>query len=275
MGGLVAANVSGSRRIQAGACRDFLLGVQFVDGMGQIIKNGGRVMKNVTGYDLVKLMAGSFGTLGVLSEVSLKVLPMAEASAVLLINGLSDERAIAALSQALGSPFDVNGAAHIPMGFKPEAITMIRLEGFEASVSYRAGKLRHELASIGDIEIETSEARISAMWKNIRDVEAFHGKPGDVWRISVKPSDGPLVGALLRKIGASVQYDWGGGLVWALLDAGTDVRGVLAGINGHARLERGSGQATFPSQGELLDTMAAKLRAKFDPRGILNPGLMG
>jgi len=275
IGGMVAANASGPRRVQSGACRDFLLGVRFVDGMGQVLKNGGRVMKNVTGYDLVKLMAGSFGTLGVLSELSLKVLPVAETCVVLQIQGLDDKSAITALSSALGSPFDVTGAAHIPIGPDGKPVTMVRLEGFGDSVAYRADKLKQALAKFGDISVVSNETEVKAIWQKVRDVEVFQGKPGDVWRISVKPSDGPEVGARLRALGASLQYDWGGGLVWALLGEATDVRGALQGIKGHARLERGSTQATFPSQGQLLDTMAAQLRAHFDPRGILNPGLMG
>jgi glycolate dehydrogenase FAD-binding subunit len=266
IGGIVAANISGPRRIQAGACRDFLLGVRFVDGMGRVIKNGGRVMKNVTGYDLVKLMAGSFGTLGVLSEVSLKVLPMAETSASVIVHGLADETAIQAMSRALGSPFDVTGAAHLP------GRTMLRLEGFAESVAYRAGQLKELLGGFGEVSVEGSSERSADLWRNLRDVNVFHGKAGDVWRISVKPSDGPLVAA---RLGGDVAYDWGGGLVWALVAEGTDVRAKLHGINGHARLERGSGQAAFASQGALLDKMAADLRQKFDPRGILNTGLMG
>ncbi len=281
IGGVVAANISGPRRIQVGACRDFLLGVRFVDGTGQILKNGGRVMKNVTGYDLVKLLAGSFGTLGVLSEVSLKVLPDCEATAVLLIDGLDDAQAISALSRALGSPFEVSGAAHTPSGLDGRPVTMIRVEGFEASVSYRAGKLKEVLAGIGEISIETDPDRTKAGWKWVRDVAAFHDKSGDVWRISVKPSDGPDVGrALHQNCDAELLYDWGGGLVWALVPEDSDVRSVLTGFGDHARLERASDpvksrSGAFASEGPVLDRITAGLRQKFDPRGILNPGLMG
>ncbi len=278
IGGMVAANVSGPRRVQAGACRDFLLGVRFVDGTGRVLKNGGRVMKNVTGYDLVKLMAGSFGTLGVLSEVSLKVLPMAETQASVLIHGLDDFSAVRAMSAALGSPFDVTGAAHMPGGQDGEAVTMIRLEGFEGAVAYRAQRLVGLLSGFGEVTIEDAPDQVAARWAGTRDVTAFHGASGDVWRISVKPSDGPEVGARLRAAaGAEVQYDWGGGLVWTLVAPGSDVRTALAGLGGHARIERAetAKYPAFPSQGAVLDQMSAELRARFDPRGILNPGLMG
>lgn len=281
IGGVVAGNMSGPRRVQVGACRDFLLGVRFVDGMGQVLKNGGRVMKNVTGYDLVKLMAGSFGTLGVLSEVSLKVMPKPEDIAVLLIEGLEDRSAIDALSAALGSPYDVTGAAHVVKGLDGGAVTMIRLEGFAGSVAYRAEKLGAELGHFGPVSIENDLDRTAAGWAWVRDVAPFHDSDGDVWRISAKPSDGPEVGGRLRQaFSADILYDWGGGLIWALLPKGSDVRGQLEGIKGHARIERADPEThrllgTFPAQGVVLDRVAAEMRAKFDPRNILNPGLMG
>ena len=262
IGGVVAANISGPRRISVGACRDFLLGVRFVDGAGNIVKNGGRVMKNVTGYDLVKLMAGAHGTLGVLTEVAFKVLPSVDVEITLALEGLDDATAIKAMSDALGSPFEVTGVAHDPA----RALTQFRLEGFEASVAYRADALTKVLTPYG-------VARpIEADWAAIRDVTAFADKTGDVWRISVKPSEAAQVAA---NIGAqAVQYDWGGGLVWALCPAGTDVRGAIGSTVGHATLVRGIG-TTFHPEPAPLATIAKGLRAKFDPRGILNTGIMG
>jgi len=277
IGGVVAANVSGPRRIQAGACRDSLIGVRFVDGRGTILKNGGRVMKNVTGYDLVKLLAGSHGTLGVLTEVSFKVLPGIETRASVLINGLSTVDAVAAMSRALGSPFEVSGAAHTPAGRDGHPVTMLRLEGFADSVGYRAAKLRDVLANMGDISVETDPDRVQAGWQWVRDVEPFHDRAGDVWRISVKPSDGPEIAA---RAGGDVLMDWGGGLVWALVPEGTDLRADLGAFAGHATLIRASEETrallpVFQPESAPVAALSAGLRQQFDPRGILNPGVMG
>ena len=276
IGGAIAANASGPRRIQTGAARDHLLGVRFVDGMGRVIKNGGRVMKNVTGYDLVKLMAGSWGTLGVLTELSLKVLPKSSVTGVLLLEGLGDAQAVAALSLALGSPFEVTGAAHTQQGLDGAPVTMIRIEGTEASVAYRAERLQDRLSGFGAFTLETDAKRTAAGWEWVRDVAPFHKLAGDVWRVSVKPSDAPALVAAIP--GARALYDWGGGLVWLLLPEGTPadaVRAPLASIGGHATLIRGRlmGPAFHPLPAPI-EALQAGLRRRFDPRGLLNPGLM-
>ncbi|MFW2542699.1 FAD-binding protein [Primorskyibacter sp. 2E107] len=278
IGGVIAANISGPRRIQAGAARDFLLGVRFVDGLGRVVKNGGRVMKNVTGYDLVKLMAGSHGTLGVLTEVSLKVLPKPEAAACVRVKGLGDADAVTAMARALGSPFDVTGAAHMPAGMDGNPVTMIRIEGFEGSVAYRAGKLQ---AMFGgqDVTVESDSEQVAAGWHRVRDVEAMHGSGGDVWRVSVKPSDAPAFVDALRQRGAvkRVLYDWGGGLIWVETEPGDDIR--PSGFKGHATLIRASADtrqrlARFHPEPAPVAALTRGVRQKFDPRGILNPGLM-
>jgi glycolate oxidase FAD binding subunit len=273
IGGVVAANVAGPRRIQAGAARDSLIGVRFVDGSGTIVKNGGRVMKNVTGYDLVKLMAGSWGTLGVLSEVAFKVLPAPEAAASLSLEGLSPLQAVEAMATALGSPFEVSGAAHLP----GEGRTMLRFEGFAASVAYRAGRLSELMAPFGAVTVEEDGARVAEIWRGIRDVSGFAGRAGDVWRISVTPSDGPEIAA---RTGGEAMFDWGGGLIWALVPEGTDLRARLGAFAGHATLIRASEEtrariAPFQPEPAPLAKLSRGLREKFDPRGVLNPGLMG
>ncbi|WP_338549457.1 FAD-binding protein [Roseovarius phycicola] len=277
IGGVFAANVSGPRRIQCGAARDFLLGVRFVDGQGQITRNGGRVMKNVTGYDIVKLMAGSYGTLGVMTEVALKVLPKSHCTGVLLLEGLDDKAAIHALSRALGSPYEVTGAAHLQEGLDGTPVTMIRIEGFENSVAYRAGELQELLSEFGEAALETDPDRTTNGWRYIRDVEPFHNQSGDVWRLSVKPSDAPDL--VSRIDGAKAIYDWGGGLVWLLLpqDTGAEaIRTAVSETDGHATLIRGNRAAgVFQPLAAPVAALQDGLRARFDPRGVLNPGLMG
>ncbi|WP_424985503.1 FAD-binding protein [Microbulbifer sp. S227A] len=274
IGGVVAGNISGPRRIQAGACRDFLLGVRYVDGTGTVIKNGGRVMKNVTGYDLVKLMAGSWGTLGVLTQVSLKVLPRAQTQATLEVSGTGLTGAIRAMSAALGSPYEVSGAAYDPS----EDTVFIRIEGFADSVAYRLGRLNALLNSHGTVTT-TEDAQTSAtQWNRIRDVEPFAGTPGDVWRLSVKPSDAP--GICDRLDADGLLLDWGGGLIWARVPSGTDLRGRAGGFGGHATLVRSDAETRatlgmFQPEPAPLAAISAGLRARFDPRGIFNPGLMG
>jgi len=286
IGGAVAVAASGPRRIQRGACRDSMIGVRFVDGRGQAITNGGRVMKNVTGYDLVKLMAGSHGTLGVLTEIGFKVLPAPKATAVLQIEGLSDEGAVRAMADALGSPHDVAGAAHFPVGMNGDPVTMVRLEGLEGSVAYRAKALGDALSGHGDVAIETDPARTAAGWKWVRDAETFAGRAGAVWRLSVRPSDGPGLVARLRDDIAveAVLYDWGGGLVWLLVDETGDAgaaatRSAVAATGGHATLVRApaairAAVEVFEPEPAPLAAISTGLRARFDPKGILNPGRM-
>ncbi|MDF1726125.1 MAG: glycolate oxidase subunit GlcE [Sulfitobacter sp.] len=271
IGGVFAANVSGPRRLSVGAARDFLLGVRFIDGQGQVVKNGGRVMKNVTGYDLVKLMAGSFGTLGVLTEVSFKVLPRPETEQTLLIKGLNDADAVALLCRAMGSPFEVTGAAHDPA----QGLTALRIEGFEASVAYRIDRLRGLLGpSAPDVLDQEASLR---HWAALRDVRPFTGAEGDVWRISCKPTDGPH---LAEKAAAEAHfYDWSGGLIWLRMAPGTDLRGRLGSFDGHATLIRSEAATraklgTFQPEAPGVAALTAGLRQRFDPRGLFNPHLM-
>ena len=264
IGGVVAANASGPRRVQAGACRDSLIGIRFVDGTGAVIRNGGRVMKNVTGIDLVKLMAGSQGTLGVITEVAFKLLPAPERQATLCVAGLGDAEAVAAMAAALGSPYDVTGAAHLPgQG------TFLRLEGFETSVRYRARELARVLGRFGAV----TEGE-DTVWQEVRDVVPFHGQAGDVWRLSVMPSEAPALVA--RAAAEAAVYDWGGGLVWLRVAPGVDLRARLGVFPGHATRVRGAGATVpaFPPEPAPVAALSAGLRAKFDPRGLFNPGLM-
>ena len=272
IGGIAAANASGSRRIQSGACRDHLLGLRFVDGTGTVIVNGGRVMKNVTGYDLVRLLAGSRGTLGVLTEVSLKVMPRPETEATLVLSGLDAQGAVAAMSRALGSPFDVSSAAHLPdapVGRR----TFLRVEGFAPSVAYRLDRLAQMFAG-QDMLPPFLDAASADLWDQIGDVGPFVEERADIWRLSVKPGDAPGIVARLPD-GARWFLDWGGGLVWVLCGPGTDLRATLGPMDGHATRIRGQGPTpALPPEPPATAALTRALRARFDPRDILNPGLM-
>jgi glycolate oxidase FAD binding subunit len=277
IGGVVGGNISGSRRIQAGACRDSLIGVRFVDGTGAIVKNGGRVMKNVTGYDLVKLMAGSWGTLGVLTEVSFKLLPDVETSACLVISGLTNAQAVQAMAMAMGTPYEITGAAHLPKGAAGQGVaqTLLRLEGFAQTVAYRAGQLQKHLGDFGAVDVIDDHAQVQSLWRDIRDVAPFHGRDGDVWRVSVKPGDGARLG---ENIKGEVYFDWAGGLIWALVAKGHDLRADLGHFAGHATRVRGKNTPDSPMlqpDPPPIAALSVKLKHQFDPRGILNPGLMG
>jgi glycolate oxidase FAD binding subunit len=260
IGGVVASNASGPRRVQSGACRDSLLGVRFVDGSGIVVKNGGRVMKNVTGYDLVKLMAGSRGTLGVLSELSLRVQAKPEAETT-LIGPRTVEAGLEALRGALALPYDISGAAH------DRGQALIRVEGMAGSVAYRAGELQRRL---GGDWAQVSGAESTALWAGVRDVTALQGLPGSIWRVVVKQTEAARVA---RQFGGPAVFDWGGGLVWLMLPGGQGaaLRAAL-GAAGHATLMRASAgdEGTPVQQPEPapIASLTQAIKARFDPRQL-------
>ena len=263
IGGMAATNASGPRRVQAGAARDHMLGVRFVDGMGTVVKSGGRVMKNVTGLDLVKLLAGSHGTLGVLSEVAFKVQAVPEAE-VSLCARVGVTEGLAMLRKALGSPFEVSGAAYGSFG------ALLWVEGMEASVRYRVGALQALLGG------DWAEVAGKALWAGVRDGGGVGA--GALWRVSVKPTGAERVVAVLQGVEHEATFDWGGGLIWiavrGLADGGAAlIRSAVAGV-GHATLIRGpQGVPVFQPEAAGVAALSRALRAKFDPRGILNAGI--
>ena len=283
LGGAVAANLSGPRRIRQGAARDHFLGFRAVSGRGEPFKAGGRVVKNVTGYDLPKLMAGSFGTLAALTEVTLKVLPMPEATRTLVILGLDDERARRAMSAALTSSHEVSGAAHLPASVSPDgARTLLRLEGPEPSVVARADALRRELQEFGAIDMLDDAASHTA-WRKVRDASPVARAGAAVWRVSVAPTDGPALAACIAQAHDTRHFfDWGGGLVWLAVTGAEDggaaaIRGAIAG--GHATLISAPDALRtvvppFEPQAPALAALTARVKTQFDPRRILNRGRM-
>jgi glycolate oxidase FAD binding subunit len=294
IGGVFAANVSGPRRLLAGGARDSLLGVRFVNGKGEIVKAGGRVMKNVTGLDLVKLMAASHGTLGLLTEVTFRVPPRPRMEQTLVISGLNDAEATAAMAHAMALPLEVSGAAHLPMsvawkfsgGRLPEGeATVLRVEGLAASVEVRMEKLAGAMATRGPVaRLGENESRL--LWRDVRDVLPFaDGTMRPVWRVSVAPSIGhQLVAALRLQAGVDAFYDWQGGLVWLRMEAEPDgelVRRYIKALGGgHATLLRAApadraSTASFEPQPDAVALLSSRVKKTFDPAGIFNPGKMG
>lgn len=291
IGGVLAANLSGPRRLKAGGARDHILGVNCVSGRGEAFKSGGRVVKNVTGYDLSKVMAGSWGTLAVVTDLTFKVLPRSETETTVALRRLDDEKAVAAMAAALGSSAEVSAAAHLPervaarvadgrVGSDPA--TLLRIDGFGPSVAYRVTMLSDLFGG----HIETIEAeRSRAVWAAIRDVAPFaDGTDRPVWRISMAPSDGwKLVAALRMQAAVDAFYDWQGGLVWLRMEGDAEaeaIRGLVrAHGGGHATLVRAAQSVraatpVFEPQPGALGALAARLKSEFDPKGILNPGRM-
>jgi glycolate oxidase FAD binding subunit len=291
LGGVIATNLSGSRRIKAGAARDHFLGVAAVTGRAEAIKAGGRVVKNVTGYDLCKLFAGSFGTLGVLTELTVKVLPAPEKTRTAFAFGLDDKQAAAALSAALNSAHEVSGAAHLPgavaarsavdMVRDPgKAVTAVRVEGPGPSVEYRCKALRALLSDYGPTE-ELHGHRSSAFWREAGNVAPLlPDADAAIWRLSVAPARAPAILAEM-KAGLNFEHflDWGGGLIWVAtrqMNAHDAIRGAIPQGEGHATLIRGGSDApAFHPQPEPVAALSRRLREQFDPSGILNPGRMG
>jgi glycolate oxidase FAD binding subunit len=285
IGAVAACNVSGPRRIQVGAARDHLIGLRFVNGRGEIIKSGGRVMKNVTGLDLVKLQCGAHGTLGVLTEVTFKVLPEPEYSGTLVLRGLADLAAVGVLCAALGSPYRINGAAHLPMATEQgESLTLLRLEGASASVDERLAALTKLLAPHGFAD-KLGIEQASALWRSIRNVIPL-AEPREraIWRLSVKPTRAPeIVAALSEKIEVHHFYDWGGGLIWLAITGGGDAHAseirALVADGGHATLIRAP--EAVRARVDVFEPLSAPLlnltrgvKASFDPDRIINPGRM-
>jgi glycolate oxidase FAD binding subunit len=313
LGGLVATGLSGPRRFKAGAVRDHVLGIAAVSGRGEAFVAGGKVVKNVTGYDLPKLMTGSHGTLAVLTEITMKVLPAPEEARTLLVAGLDVNAAVREMTSVLQTPLDVTGACYLPARVavpgKPSdaAVAAFRLEGFAVSVEFRAKELHDRLASLGVVSV-LRDADCGAFWRAVRDVTPFAETRDDwVWRISVPPASASTVVARIESALSAAKWflDCAGGLIWLAasaaprsaaptpIEAATNhssahlaatsyaahIRQLLAEVGGHATLVRAPAlvRATvevFHPQAPALAALSNRVKAQFDPSRILNPGRM-
>ncbi len=293
IGGVLATNLSGPRRLKAGSARDHILGIEAVSGRGQTFKSGGRVMKNVTGFDLSKAMAGSWGTLAAITDVTFKVLPMAETEKTLVVEELLDEDACKSMALALGSNAEVSSAAHLPESVSARfstnpaegnSATLLRLEGFAPSVDYRIDQLTKLLGGFGktrQLDKETSRN----LWQEVGDVHPFITNPENpLWRLSVSPYGGhKIVMALRMQTQVDVFYDWQGGLIWLEMQDEVEAELIRAIIKahggGHATLVRAdeptrNAVPVFEPQEPVLAALSRRLKENFDPKGILNPGRM-
>ncbi len=290
IGGVIAANLSGPRRIKAGAARDHFLGVTAVTGRGDTIKSGGRVVKNVTGYDLCKLFAGSWGTLGAMTDVTVKVLPKPETEASVLVTGLDDAQACEAMAAAMGSPYDVSGAAHLPDHVaswfdglpKAEATTALRLEGHAPSVVHRKETLAALMKPFGPVAV-LDAANSHALWRSIRNLKPFAAAARErpVWRISTAPAQAHRLLAAITPA-SQMFYDWAGGLIWVAMPFSEEpdaaaVRAAVADIGGHAMLVRAPAALrasldVFTPEPPANAAVSRRVKDSFDPKGVLNPG---
>ncbi|MBI06564.1 MAG: glycolate oxidase subunit GlcE [Rhodospirillaceae bacterium] len=295
LGGAIACNLSGPRRIKAGAARDHLLGFHAVSGRAEAFKSGGKVVKNVTGYDLCKLLAGSWGTLAALHEVSVKVMPSAEKIRTVLICGLDAEGAVVAMNQAMASSHDVSGAAYLPAALAARSgvsyitdvgasVTALRIEGIGLSAEARCSALREIFSPLGYIE-ELHGKNSHQFWREIRDVMPFAGDSRALWRISLPPTAGArLITRIKETIAAEAFVDWAGGLVWLAVVAGEDasapvVRELAKAEGGHATLLRAPGDIraavpVFQPLAPAIAELSTRLKESFDPTCVLNPGRM-
>ena len=278
LGGVVATNLSGPRRIAWGAMRDHVMGIRAVNGAGEVFRSGGRVLKNVTGLDLCKLLTGSHGTLGVITEITLKVLPAPPSTGSIAVRVTDLAAGVRVLSAGLGSPYGVSGAALLP-GDQPLAI--LRLEEFPESAAYRSARLRDALAGMGEVSL-LADAESRALWRSVRDAEPLGAAPDEaIWRVSVQPTAGPGVVAAAGL--AKALLDWGGGLVWL---AGPATEAVHRAVAAAASAAGGTwtlfrapeplrvAVEVLPPEPPALAAIGARVKAVMDPHGLLNPGRM-
>jgi len=283
IGGVIATNLSGSRRISAGAARDYLLGFDAVSGRCDKFKSGSRVMKNVTGYDLSKLMCGSYGRLAVLSEITLKVLPRPQTVNTICVRTDTLAQAQGIVSKAFRSSVEPSGGAILPESDR--FVSYVRLEGVAVSVADRLGALKDILNQHGQIDVlDAEQSRI--FWQQITNAEPVASSAGQVWKLSIVPSALPqIIGDISQSLAINYFADWAGGLVWLncqtaeLADPADIIRTAIASHGGgHAHLVRGEQSSNMPKfqpQPDQLALLQSRIKTAFDPLYILNPDIMG
>lgn len=268
VGGMVAAGLAGPARASVGSVRDFVLGARFINGRGELLTFGGQVMKNVAGYDVSRVLAGSLGTLGVITEVSLKVLPVAPAEATLVFR-LGQHEALEQLHRWGGQPLPINASR-----WEADRLT-VRLRGAAAAVEAASERMAHEA---GGTRLDPEPA--GRDWADGRDqrLPFFQAPAADhaLWRLSV-PQTAPVL-----NLPSAPLVEWQGAQRWLWAPAGASgqIRAAAAAANGHATLFRAGadgapGVPRFDRSSAAIATITQRLRAEFDPAGLFTPGRMG
>ncbi len=276
IGGVVAAGLAGPARATVGGVRDFVLGLQFINGRGEWLTFGGQVMKNVAGYDVSRAMAGSMGTLGVITDISLKVLPVAPAEATLVF-ALDQHEALEQLHRWGGQPLPLNASCWVKDNTQTDApeLLFVRLRGAVAAVESACERLGREA---GGARMDNAQA--GPDWAACRDqtLPFFNAPSADhcLWRLSL-PQTAPVLSLPYAQL-----IEWQGAQrwLWAPASAADEIRSATAALNGHATLFRAGadgapGVPRFDRQSTVIHTITQRLRAEFDPAGIFNPGRMG
>ena len=299
--GQVACNISGSRRFKVGSIRDHVLGFRGVNGRGEIIKSGGVVVKNVTGYDLSKLICGSYGTLVALTEITFKVLPLPEESKTLVINNQKIEKAVHFLDKSISSSNDISGAVFFPdkpmisgssmnientfklNDLKQEgSITAIRIEGSKNSIDHRIENLINELQiinlNVSILEVHQSEV----FWNKVKTLEFFSNSKNSIIRIVIPPSE---CVNLIYQFSSKFKYylDWGGALMWLEVfelseEMFESIRKKVVKRGGYVTMIKNSNylpyvEDVFTISSERFN-ISQNIKKSFDPKRILNPGKM-
>jgi len=276
VGGMVAAGLAGSRRLTRGSVRDHLLGFTAVSGRGEIFVAGGKVVKNVTGFDLSKVMCGSWGRLAVITELTLKVLPAAQMETTLVVLGLNPKAAHTVMTRALGSRADVSAAAYLPARLGDCSKVLLRLEGVPVSITARVPILSQALVGYDLQEV----AEGSFLWREIASLSVF-AEAARLWRIVLPSREMPALAQLLEEQSATWFADWAGGLVWTDWSGVTDVlRNHVANAHGHAMLIRADVEtfAYVPAlhpQMQGVARLEERVRRAFDPASVFETGRFG
>ena len=274
IGGVIGTGFAGPRRLSVGNVRDHVLGFDAVSGRGEAFRAGGRVIKNVTGYDLAKLMVGSWGTLAVVTDLTLRALPKPPYEATVLVAPADVATALAILREVLALPLEASCAAVLPDGR-----AAIRLEGFRASVEERQRQLAARLDGRGGMKaIEQEES--AQLWRGVRDVTPFCADRSPVWRLSLPSTAAAgVVAAIARFAPCRALYDWGGSLVWLSMQgavAHAVVRAEVSRAGGHAWLVRAgadaAGVSIAPPLDRALAALSRRVKTGFDPLGCLGHG---